>query len=410
MTTETLPALEPQAPPIHTQFSVSRKELKTALGLLRPFVARRSTIPITTHVLVALTDGTVRFCATDLNEFATTALQANQQGGADCAFCLPLTGLIDLLKVLPGDPKGALRINCTDPMITIDNESGFSVPLRSLPAADFPPIPDLLDTLVLYDGPGEPLRTALSYVLQNVALQDYRPVLCRINLRRSADHLILAAADGFRLGTYTLDVTAISNQEKVEINASAVALKGIEKLLVRDSYARLATDAHKTRFTIQLRGGSPPLRVTSLHTSSVFPDYPQLIPKRSLSSVELPASTLLAAIKLAIATHKLGDINRRITDATKGIIRFRTIPDQGIVITVGGPKEEIFHQQLRGKVPGETANVALNAKYIAQALAPFGDRNIRFTIQSPGKPVALRFAEADDRTAQVIMPMEVYWT
>jgi DNA polymerase-3 subunit beta len=101
--------------------------------------------------------------------------------------------------------------------------------ISGMDADDFPPIPTIGDGDTILLEP-EALRDAIDHVVFAAATDDSRPVLTGVHLRIADDKLTFAAADGFRLAVFDLEI-ADSPNEEIEIIIPARALQEVGRLL-----------------------------------------------------------------------------------------------------------------------------------------------------------------------------------
>ena len=208
--------------------SCLQENLNKALGIVGRAVAARSTLPVTSHVLLSTEGGRLKLSATNL-EIAVSCwigAQVEEEG----AITTPARLFIDLISSLPNE-----RVDLTLParsrqlkLVCARNEATIG----GMAADDFPPIPEVEGGVSIKLDP-QTLHRALRQVVFAAATDDSRPVLAGVDIVLEEDQLTLAAADGFRLAVYHLPLKE-KVSERTEIIIPARALGEIDRLLAEN--------------------------------------------------------------------------------------------------------------------------------------------------------------------------------
>ena len=183
------------------KISCLQENLSKGLSTVGRAVAARSTLPQTSHVLIASEEGRLKLAATNLEIAITSWIGAKVE--EEGAITVPARLLSDFVNSLPNEPiemtltpRGRqLRIVCAR------NEASVA----GMDANDFPPIPAIRDGAPLKLDPVS-LRTAINQVEFAAAADVTRPVLTGIHILMEDSDLTLAAADGFRLAVHKLSL------------------------------------------------------------------------------------------------------------------------------------------------------------------------------------------------------------
>ena len=156
--------------------SCLQENLAKGLGIVGRAVASRSTLPITSNILLSSDEGRLKLAATNL-EIALSCwvgAQVEEEG----AITVPARLLIDFANSLPNEkiemtvaPRSRqLKLTCARNQAT----------MSGVDADDFPPIPSVEDGASLELDPQE-LHTAIAQVIISAATDDSRPVLVGVN-------------------------------------------------------------------------------------------------------------------------------------------------------------------------------------------------------------------------------------
>ena len=205
------------------KLSVLQENLNRGLGTVSRAVATRSTLPITTHVLLQTDDSRLRLVATNLEIVISCWIAAKVE--VEGAITVPARMLNEFVGSLQPD---TIEMELDPSTRQLDVVSArVNAKLSGQDADDFPPIPTITegDTIRLES---DALREAIEHVVFAAATDDSRPVLTGVHLRIDEERLTLAAADGFRLAVYHLDI-AEAPAASIEIIVPARALQELSR-------------------------------------------------------------------------------------------------------------------------------------------------------------------------------------
>ncbi len=368
--------------------------LARGLGIVGRAVALRSTLPITSNVLIATDHGRIKLAATNLDIALSCWIggQIEEEG----SITVPSRLLSDFVNSLPSEkieltlsPRSKqLKVKCARNEATIGG----------MDADDFPPIPAVEDGGTLEIDP-KALREAITQVVFSAATDDSRPVLTGVDLVVEGDTLTLAAADGFRLAVRTLKLKK-KIAEKQQVIVPARALSELNRLLQdQDDAVAMTFNANKTQVLFRLKD----IEMVAQLIQGTFPDYSRLIPKEWSSRAVVEVRDFLQETKIASIFARDGSGIVRITfeGGTDGA------PGH---MTVSARAEEIGENQgqLDATVEGESSKIAFNGKYLQEVLQVLDGGRVALETTGPSQPGVIRPID-NDNYVHVVMPMFVQW-
>ena len=207
------------------KLSVSQDKLARSLAVVGRAVATRSTLPITTHVLLKASDSSLELSATNLEISISCKIDAEVQTQGSIA--VPARLLTEFVNSLQPDLMSMELSNATK---QLEVSSGrVTAKLTGQSADDFPVTPDLDDGIGLQI-PTEKLRLCIERVSFAAATDDARPVLTGIHTAINNAQMTMAAADGFRLAVQKIDLSEKVDQN-VDLIIPARSLREVERLL-----------------------------------------------------------------------------------------------------------------------------------------------------------------------------------
>jgi len=370
-----------------------QENLARGLGIVGRAVALRSTLPITSNVLIATEHGRVKLAATNLDIALSCWIggQIEEEG----AITVPARLLTDFVNSLPAD-----RISMTlaprsrqVKLVCARNEATIG----GMDADDFPPIPAVEGDTLEVDA--RTLREAISQVVFSAATDDSRPVLTGVDLVVEGNRVTLAATDGFRLSVRHLDLKKKVG-ERQEVVVPSKALAELNRLLQdQEEPVQMTFNAARTQVLFRLKD----VELVAQLIQGTFPDYSRLIPKEWGSRAVVEVRDFLQETKIASIFARDGSGIVRIT--------FEAGADgQPGEMTIVARAEEIGDNsgKLDAAVEGEPAKIAFNARYLQDVLQVLDGGRVSLETTGPSQPGVIRPVD-NDNYAHVIMPMFVQW-
>ncbi len=371
-----------------------QENLARGLGIVGRAVALRSTLPITSNVLIAMDHGRIKLAATNLDIALSCWIggQIEEEG----AITVPARLLTDFVNSLPPEkieltlaPRSRqVKVVCARNEATIGG----------MDADDFPPIPAVEDGGTLEIDP-KTLREAITQVVFSAATDDSRPVLTGVDLAVEGERLTFAAADGFRLAVRHLQLKKKA-AERQEVIVPARALSELNRLLQdQEDPVKMTFNANRTQVLFQLKD----VELVAQLIQGTFPDYSRLIPKEWGSRAVVEVRDFLQETKIASIFARDGS----------GIVRITfQAGEDGMPgrMTIAARAEEIGDNQgeLDAQVDGEPAKIAFNGRYLQDVLQVLDGGRVALETTGPSQPGVIRPLE-NDNYVHVVMPMFVQW-
>jgi DNA polymerase-3 subunit beta len=368
--------------------------LAKGLGIVGRAVAVRSTLPITSNVLISTDHGRIKLAATNLDIALSCWIggQIEEEG----SITVPSRLLTDFVNSLPSD-KIALTLSPRSKQLKVKCARNEAT-IGGMDADDFPPIPAVEDGATLEIDP-KTLREAIAQVVFSAATDDSRPVLTGVDLVVEGDALTLAATDGFRLAVRTLTLKK-KVAEKQQVIVPAKALAELNRLLQdQDDAIAMTFNANKTQVLFRLKD----IELVAQLIQGTFPDYSRLVPKEWSSRAIVEVRDFLQETKIASIFARDGS----------GIVRITFQSGEGGApggMTVSAQAEEIGDNkgELDASVEGEPSKIAFNARYLQEVLQVLDGGRVALETTGPSQPGVIRPID-NDNYVHLVMPMFVQW-
>ncbi len=268
------------------KLSCTQENLAAGLALVGPVAARGGTLPILGNILLEAREGALTLSATNL-EIGVTA---HVRGKIEQEGTFTVLGRLfhDYVNLLPKE-NVALALAGEHLSIRAGNQQ---TKIHGLSAEEFPVIPRIEGASATALDAAE-MHEALSQVLFAVAASDARPELSGVLLRFSADALTVVGTDSYRLAERTVPLKSGSNEPRDAI----VPLRTMQELarILGAVSGELSIAASENQILFSVEEAELVSRVIV----GTFPDYRQIIPTASKTTVTLGKEPLSRAIKSA---------------------------------------------------------------------------------------------------------------
>lgn len=362
------------------KLSVARGELLDALSVVGKGLSARSTLPILSGVLLTASNGEIQLQATDLEVSVKRTCPALVE--SEGQIVVPGKLLTEIVRSLP------------DAAVTIETEgeiahirclhSSFTV--KTLNAADFPKFPEVVveETVSL---PSSVLSSVVKKVSKSVSRDETRATLTGILVVVEGPSLRMVSTDSYRLA-----ISEVMMEGELESGLNVVipgrALDEITRLAAESEEMRIGLTENQVVFEF-----GQTVFVTR-RIEGNFPNYKQIIPKESSTSVEVSGEELIAAVKRVslMALHN-SPIKLQVS------IEDQTLSLSAMTQDVGEASEDVMV-----KAEGGDAGIAFNHSFLMDGLSSAGTETVRIEIKDHEKPGLIRSAE-EDGFRYVLMPV-----
>lgn len=366
------------------KFSVARSELADSLSVVGRALSSRSTLPILSGVLVTcLPSGEVVLQATDLEVSVkrTLSLAGVERPGSAV---VPGKLLTDIVRSLP---EAAITISIEGETAAIAClQSSFT--LRVLPVDDFPKFPEVESERAV-TLPARRMKEAVRHVIRAVSRDETRPVLTGILVTVDGPGLKTVATDSYRLAVKET-VSEEAAPEDIEVIIPAKVLDEVSRTIDDDDTLSMAVTHNQAVF-----GFGQTVFITR-RIEGTFPNYRQLIPKETETTVVVSREEFLSAVKRVslLAQHNAPlRLTVRVEDQTLSL--------SATTHDVGDASEDLM-----ANVQGSDVEIAFNHSFLADGLTAAEGEEITLDVVSPLKPGVLTSPQ-DEGFLYLLMPVRL---
>lgn len=367
---------------IETNKETLLKPLQTITGIIE----HRHTLPILSNVLIERKNKEILYVATDLEiQITTTTKDSTTTNEQICSVTVGAKKLQDILRALPDRTQVTLETE-ENRLLVKAGRSRFN--LQTLPAKDFPKLPEsneLLKKITVQQGE---LKSLLLLVQYAMAQKDIRYYLNGLLLVMEENYLKAIATDGHRLGFSLISLKV--SQEKKEIILPRKTVIELTKQL-KDNEEPVLIEILKN----QIRFIFSNVVLVSKVVEGKFPDYNRVIPTGYHRQIEVNRLLLLQTLQRAsiLSNEKFRGVRLILTTGNLRIV-------------CSNNEQEEAQEELEVKYEGDALDIGFNISYLLDVLnnvtsetvqCSFGDANSSALFTIPN----------NDNFKYVVMPMRI---
>lgn len=368
----------------------SQDNLAKGLSIVGKAVAAKSTLPAITNVLVETDDSRLKLSATNLEIAITCWIGATVEEAG--AITIPARLFSEFVNSLPNDTI-EMKVNTRTRTVNLKC-ARYEANVKGIDADEFPPIPRVTDAPVVEIEPGA-LEEAINQVVFAAATDDTRPVLAGVLASFDEDTLTLAAADGFRLAVRRVAL-AKTTPSKFEIIIPGRALHELARIAGgEEEPVQITVTPNRSQVLFHMKD----VELVSRLIEGSFPNYGQIIPQRYSTRTVIATGEFLKATRIASFFAR----------DSSNIVKLQAMASDELSpgrVTVAATSAETGDtvSGIDAIVEGENAQIAFNAKYLADVLGVLHSPQVVLEVTSPSSPGVVKPVGADDYI-HVIMPM-----
>ena len=353
-------------------------------------VAGRATLPILTNILLEAKKEKIELSATDLEIGIKCSVPA--QVKKEGAITISAKRFSDIVRELP---EGPVEMETEDSQMKISSSgvnrtahtAGIFFKVLGLPAEEFPILPKV-ESENRFSLDSQLLRGMVQKTIFANSRDETRYILNGSYLEMEKDRIIMTATDGHRLATVSHKIEK-GPKKKIGAIIPTKALNELNRLL--EEPKKVETIIGENQISFSLDG----VILSSKLIEGQFPDYKQLIPKKSVRKLSINREKLLKGVRRAalLADTRTGAVEL-LAYSNKLIIRSQ-IPQ------VGEAREEMDIDY-----SGEEIRTAYNARYILDILKNIFSEEVSLELNEPLSPGVIKPVSDEDYLC-VIMPMRI---
>jgi DNA polymerase-3 subunit beta len=353
-------------------------------------VSTRTTLPILSNVLLRTEAGRLKLTATNLEVGINCWVAAKVED--EGSITVPAKLFTDFVSALP---PGQIELSLNVRTKTVHIKSGpFEANLKGLDAEEFPLIPGIPEKATTRMAQSV-LRRMVREVAFVAATDDSRPVLTGVLTTLEGDEMVMAAADPYRLSVRRGPLLS-RVAERLEAIIPAKSLFEVERVLEDvDDPVEIYVTPNKSQIIFH----TEEVDLVSRIIEGQFPNYKQVIPSSSQTTVIVQRDELLKATRLASYFAR---------DAAN-IVRFQIDPTSDTPLVVSATAAEVGDNtgRIEASVQGQPTTIAFNSRFVQDALTSLAAPEIKLELGGPLAPGVIKVTEDENSYLHVVMPLRI---
>jgi DNA polymerase-3 subunit beta len=373
------------------EFTCEKKDLLAGVSSVEKIVTTRSTLPIIGYILFEAKKNELKISANNLEMGIELRIKAivNKEG----AVLVPAKTFSGIVSKLP-DAKVGFKLNEGGTLSISFNKSNFSV--HTLPPDEFPVLPRIkegrtlsLDSKIFVSM----IRQTIFAVSANEDKHVLNGVLIEIGkspMAQDESNFRLISTDGYRLAKRGERVK-FKEDLKVKVIVPAKTLQEVLRVIEMD---KEENDVKMTFSSDQISFKYKDSFVISRLIQGQFPDYRQVLPKKSTTFISLPTRAILESAERAavIASGSANIVRFQTGDGTLHL--FASTPDVGTV-------NEVLEAEIKGDIKKQ---IAFNVRLITDALKSMESEKVKLELGDSSGPGIIREDESNNYL-YIVMPI-----
>jgi DNA polymerase-3 subunit beta len=366
------------------KLTTKREDLVSKLSIVSRAVSTRAATQALSGVLLTAESGRVTLAATDLDLGLETTLEADVE--SEGSVLLPGRLFAEIARSL-ADPSVEIEAREAERDVEI-RSGGSSFHLRTLPAEDFPKLPQSQEDPGLKI-PAAALEESIDLVARAASRDDMRPVLTGVFVSASGKEMTMVATDSYRLAVKRTELESELGGE-IEANIPARALRELGRILTSEG----AGEASIWLLANQAVFQAGAILLSTRLIDGQFPNFRQLLPESYEHDVRLPRSDLL-------------DVTRRVSQLAQRNAPLRLSFSSGeLTVAAETPDVGDAQETMPAAFEGEALEIGFNPEFLKEGIESVAGDEILLRLISPLRPGLLEPVESEE-FRYLVMPIRL---
>ena len=254
--------------------------------------------------------------------------------------------------------------------------------------------------------PVKEFTASLSAVSGSASFQETKPELMGVFISFSPQEIVFAATDTFRLAEYKITPATSGSSEPFFSSGSfniILPLKTTQEIIrifqQEESKTPLICYINEGQilftYTPKVDSNIPEVHIVSRVIEGEYPDYHQIIPKSSTTSVVINKQDFQKALKSSgLFTNRLREVSIDIFPSEKKCVVKTYNQDKGEYVATLACEGE-----------GEDVSVVMNHQYIVDGISNITEGDVRIRLEGSLKPVLISSSSNKEPYLYVVMPI-----
>jgi DNA polymerase-3 subunit beta len=367
------------------KFSVPRDDFLAHLGVAVRGVSTRSAIQTLSGVMLRAGSDGLELQATDMELGIRVRVGAKVE--RDGSAVLPGRLLLDVVRSLPKDELSLEYRSTEQDVEVVAGPSRFH--LRTLPADDFPRLPEAGDAAVMRL-PAAAFVETIGRVARSASRDETRPHLTGVLVSASGKELRMVATDSYRLSVKETPLES-ALEGTLEANVPARTLQELSRIAVVDTEGEIGVAALEHQVIFQLGD----VVLSSRLVEGRFPNYKQLLPESFEHELRINGPELLEVVRrISLLAQKNAPLRLRFAEGE-------------LTVSAQTPDIGEASESLPVAFKGEALEIGFNPEFFRDGLESAESEDLVLKLISPLRPGLIESGEEGSGFVYLVMPIRL---
>ena len=346
------------------KFTIEKEPFLTALGVAARGASTRSAIQTLAGVMLQAEGDRVELQATDMELGVRVSVSAKPEREGSAV--VPARLLLEVVRSLP---KNDLTLEYRSSQGDVEVVSGPArFHLRTLPADEFPRLPEAGDAAVMRLPAGAFVET-INRVARAASRDETRPHLTGVLVSASEQELRMVATDSYRLSVKETPLEQ-SLDGSLEANVPARTLQELGRIASTEAADEIEVVALEHQAIFRLGG----VTLSSRLVEGRFPNYKQLLPESFNHELRVSTSELLEVVRrISLLAQKNAPLRLRFSEGS-------------LEISAQTPDIGEASESLPVPFKGEQLEIGFNPEFLREGLESTEADELTLKLISPLRP------------------------
>ncbi len=356
------------------------EDLKNKISLVERITGKNLTLPILNSILLIASGKSLKLRSTNLNLGIEVEIYAKiEKEGIVAISGSVLNGIFS--NVFQNEN---VFLESVDGNLLIQTKKS-KIKLKGQSCDDFPTIRRVVGTS--FDIESKKLIDGIKSVYYSSSVSDIKPEISSVFMYTNEDNLVFVSTDSFRLAEKKIKIKGLP-----EISGILIPYKNISEILriFGESTSNIKVCFNKN----QISFSSDDIYLTSRIIDGIFPDYRQIVPKTSSTTVTVLKQDLLNSLKISnIFSDKFNQVNLKVLPKEK-------------IFELSSANNDIGENKtyLDSAVTGEDIELGFNYKYFLDCFQSITTDSLSIKFSGALSPLVIS-PVSDTSFIYLIMPM-----
>lgn len=376
---------------------ILKEKLKEGIGTVERISGKSLSLPILNNVLISTEKNFLNLATTDLEVGINWwSLVKTEREGKIAVPSRILSGLVNFLPEKPVELEVKdliLKVKCGE----------YQTSIKGFNPEDFPIIPKVMsqEKIVIKS---QLFCQNLSRVVDIASFSSTKPEISGIFFLFQKNLIVMAATDSFRLGETKIYLESPQNNltKDYSLILPQKAAKEIINIFGGDNgVLTMYFSPNQILFESGLSETShPKVQLVSRLIEGDYPNYQEIIPKKSETKIIVPLNEFLNQIKLSsLFSSKINEVKLKIDPKKNQLNIFSQNPDVGE-----------YDSFLNAKIDGKPFEISFNYRFLLDGLLNMSlgrekETEIILELNGSEKPGVIK-AKGDDSYLYLVMPIK----